>query len=1339
MTDVPPSASHTQPRSRFRRGWRILAACIVLAVGVLGAAGWWAGHPGSLAQALALASRFLPAEQTLQSRDVDGSLLRGGRIGWLRWSSPSLAVEVHEAHLEWRLPPLLDKQLQWQRIDAARIEITPRTATAAEAQPPAHLELPVRIDAPFHVSRLIWAGAPRVEIEHLKGNYQFDGHAHQLALRDVRWAKGRYSLDATVAAQAPMALQAMLQGRLPVQVPGGRAESVQAEAAISVSGTLAGLQAELTAQADVRTLASAMPAAQAPYAHAQIVLHPWQRQAVQQAAVRLQAIDLAAFWPQAPATSLHGSLQAGPDTPQDVWAIQAELRNDRPGPWDLSRLPVARLHAQVRWDGTHWRIPEARATLGVAPRAGEVLLQGQYTPGSGALQGRIGLNQLPPEALHQALGASPALSGLIEARTLDLAAAQERVSFDADIRAAPGAAKALAVRSIEARGQWQRAAQGLGRVDLAHVQIDAFELRAEANELRLQLGADPSATEVQGQVAFSAPGSTARFQGRVAADNGQGDMQWTIADARQVQRWLAGLPRADQWLPGALRTATLQGQGQLDVQWRGGWLSVAPRVGRAQPGPSQALSLQARLTVPQAQWYPSSTGLDAGRTGMPPPPINLQGVAVQLAGNAQQAHLTLAGSAATAEHQLTLEAAAEGAWIAPRQWPLQLQNLRARYVDLRKPGQWEAALAAPVALQLSAPATPAGAPLELTAGAGQLRVTGPLPGGPVLSWAPLRYLQAPNTPPRLYSRGELQGLPLAWVDALPTASGETNAGPPLLQRMGLGTDMVLAGEWTIAAADTLSAHAQLRRASGDIRLQDRTGPARAPTTAAGVREAMLDLAVDQEDVQARLVWRSERAGDVDAQVRTRWQRITGAWPADAPLAGVVRARLPDVGVWSALAPPGWRVRGTFDAQAQLSGTRNAPRWAGTLAADDLALRSVIDGVDLRDGRLRATLAGNELRIDELRLQGGQGSKARILGQSGNRTPAPDHGGELVATGRLSWADAPASGGTSSLGLAVQVKAQALQALVRADRQVSVSGQLQATLSGDQLVLRGGLTIDRATIVLPDESRPSLGADVVVVSAAQKRAAAQAAAEPRGTPVHPPDLAITLDLGKDFALQGHGITTRLTGSLDLRSNGTAGAVPSVTGEIQTEQGRYRAWGQSLDVESGSIRFRGPYDNPALDILALRPNIAVRAGVQVGGSALAPRVQLYSEPQLPDAEILAWVVLGRSAAAGGAEAAMLQQAALALLGNKGQNTSARLAQSLGVDEIGMRSAAAGEDASATALTLGKRLSRDLYISYERSLSSAMGVLYIFYDLSRNLTLRGQTGATSAVDVVYTLRYD
>ena len=42
----------------------------------------------------------------------------------------------------------------------------------------------------------------------------------------------------------------------------------------------------------------------------------------------------------------------------------------------------------------------------------------------------------------------------------------------------------------------------------------------------------------------------------------------------------------------------------------------------------------------------------------------------------------------------------------------------------------------------------------------------------------------------------------------------------------------------------------------------------------------------------------------------------------------VRARLPDVGVWSALAPPGWRVRGTLDAK----GKRRADFTAEELAS-----------------------------------------------------------------------------------------------------------------------------------------------------------------------------------------------------------------------------------------------------------------------------------------------------------------------------------------------------------------------------------------------------------------------
>lgn len=61
------------------------------------------------------------------------------------------------------------------------------------------------------------------------------------------------------------------------------------------------------------------------------------------------------------------------------------------------------------------------------------------------------------------------------------------------------------------------------------------------------------------------------------------------------------------------------------------------------------------------------------------------------------------------------------------------------------------------------------------------------------------------------------------------------------------------------------------------------------------------------------------------------------------------------------------------------------------------------------------------------------------------------------------------------------------------------------------------------------------------------------------------------------------------------------------------------------------------------------------------------------------------------------------------------------------------------NGATVTLGKRLSRDFYVAYERSVSGTLGTLYIFYDLSRRFTLRAQAGEQSAVDLIFTLRYD
>ena len=166
----------------------------------------------------------------------------------------------------------------------------------------------------------------------------------------------------------------------------------------------------------------------------------------------------------------------------------------------------------------------------------------------------------------------------------------------------------------------------------------------------------------------------------------------------------------------------------------------------------------------------------------------------------------------------------------------------------------------------------------------------------------------------------------------------------------------------------------------------------------------------------------------------------------------------------------------------------------------------------------------------------------------------------------------------------------------------------------------------------------------------------------------------------------------------------------------------------------LRFTGRIDNPALDILAVRPNISQRVGVLITGNAQAPFVRLYSEPELPDAEKLAWLVTGRPVPNTGAEAALVQQAALALLSSRRPGATS-FASRVGLDELSVRRSGS----EGAVVSLGKRFADNFYASYERSLSGALGTLYIFYDVSRRLTVRAEAGERAGVDLIFTFAFD
>lgn len=244
---------------------------------------------------------------------------------------------------------------------------------------------------------------------------------------------------------------------------------------------------------------------------------------------------------------------------------------------------------------------------------------------------------------------------------------------------------------------------------------------------------------------------------------------------------------------------------------------------------------------------------------------------------------------------------------------------------------------------------------------------------------------------------------------------------------------------------------------------------------------------------------------------------------------------------------------------------------------------------------------------------------------------------------------------------------------------------------------------------------------------------------RGENTSQPSLKILLerlrvDLGKQFKLRGRGLDAELSGSLTM--TGLTQHRPHALGTIQVSKGTVSAYGQTLGIERGILNFYGPLDNPGLNIRAMRGSKPINAGVEVSGNAQLPTVKLVSDPNVPETEKLAWLMLGHSLEkTGKKDLALLSLAAGALL-SQGQSVpmQTKLARMAGLDEFGV----SGSDPQSTVLTFGKRLTSQLYLSYEKSISGLQDVARLTYDITPKWSLRAEAGSESAVDVLYTFSF-
>ena len=396
------------------------------------------------------------------------------------------------------------------------------------------------------------------------------------------------------------------------------------------------------------------------------------------------------------------------------------------------------------------------------------------------------------------------------------------------------------------------------------------------------------------------------------------------------------------------------------------------------------------------------------------------------------------------------------------------------------------------------------------------------------------------------------------------------------------------------------------------------------------------------------------------------------------------------------------IAGRLAADLKGAGTLGEPILTGTLRGDGLGLDAPPLGVYLKGGELRAALEKDVLRVEQFSIQGGEG--------------------KLTATGTLPLRLAAGSAHLSW-------RAEKFALLQRPDMRLVASGSGEAQIVEKRLSLSGALRADRGYFELDRGRMPTLGEDVVIVG--DKPPAPR---EPATVPVA---LDLQLDLGDDLQVRGFGLEGKIRGKLQVET--TKEGQLRAYGRIETLNATFYAYGQSLQVDPGVIIFDGPLDNPSLQITAWRRKQQVEVGVQVSGNARSPRLQLVSNPQVPEGEKLSWLVLGRGPGeATKGDLGILQAAAGALLANnEGVPLDRRVARTFGLDEISLRGSG---EATDRVVAVGKRLSDRVYVSYEQGLgATASQLVKLDFSLTQRLALRAETGTSSGVGLLYRFSWD
>lgn len=308
---------------------------------------------------------------------------------------------------------------------------------------------------------------------------------------------------------------------------------------------------------------------------------------------------------------------------------------------------------------------------------------------------------------------------------------------------------------------------------------------------------------------------------------------------------------------------------------------------------------------------------------------------------------------------------------------------------------------------------------------------------------------------------------------------------------------------------------------------------------------------------------------------------------------------------------------------------------------------------------------------------------------------------------------------------MQIRGEDFLAVNRVDAEATITPDLELVfIPEDGIRVRGEVLLPWARLRPPDLPPGAIRVSGDEIILGEELEEAQALKT---------DIRIRIRLGDDVRFDGHGLTARFAGEVDVEE--IAGHPTQLFGEIRIPEGRFDAYGQDLRVDRGVLLFQGPAETPELDLRAVRTvrEYNVTVGLEIGGTPDNLRSRVFSDPAMDETEAMAFLLTGRPlSGATESDGNLIASAAAAYGLEQGALITQRIGTELGLDEVAIDTEGGIEE---TALTLGLYLSPRLLLRYSVGLFDNTSRVLLSYELSRRLTLETSSGTTEqTVDLIY-----